>query len=184
MTSAGGLPARLHDWAGGLGLGVWAAVVSVVVLGTAGVVGLLLEQPWLFPSLGPTVMVIAETPRQAAAAPRNIVAGHLVGVAAGYLALLVTGLAEAPSVVEQGVTVTRIGAACLSLALTALVLPAIGTPHPPAGATTLIVSLGILTTPRELLVVVLAVVLVTGVATALDLVAGVRQRGAGPGRGA
>jgi hypothetical protein len=177
VTAPGGLLGTLHDKAGSAGVGLWAAVVSVVVLGAAGVVGLVLKQPWLFPSLGPTIMVIAETPRQPAAHPRNVLAGHLVGVAAGYLALLVTGLTAAPAVVQQGVTVPRIVAACLSLALTALVLQVLGTPHPPAGATTLIVSLGILKTPTQLLAVLLSVLLVTAVATALNLVTGVRQAG-------
>ena len=177
MTGPGGLLGAARDEAGGVGVGVWAAVVSVVVLAAAGLVGLALRQPWLFPSLGPTIMVIAETPRQPSAHPRNVLVGHLVGVAAGWLALVVTGLTAAPAVVQQGITVPRIVAACLSLAATALVLQAIGTPHPPAGATTLIVSLGLLTTPSQLLALVLSVLLVTVVATALDLVAGVRQRG-------
>ncbi len=177
MSGASGPRTRRGSDAGGVGVGVWAAVVSVVVLAAAGLVGLVLEQPWLFPSLGPTIMVVAETPRQPAAHPRNVLAGHVVGVAAGYLALVVTGLTAAPAVAQQGITFPRIVAACLSLALTALVLQATGTQHPPAGATTLIVSLGILKTPSQLLAIVLSVLLVTVAATALNVVAGVRQQG-------
>lgn len=182
MTGPGGSLA-VEDEAGGLTVGLWAALVSVVVLAAAGLVGLALRQPWLFPSLGPTIMVIAETPRQPAARPRNVLTGHLVGVAAGYLALVVTGLTAAPAVVQQGITVPRIVAACLSLALTALVLQALGTPHPPAGATTLIVSLGVLTTPSQLLAIGLSVLLVTAAATALDAMAGVRRSGVRGDRG-
>jgi hypothetical protein len=183
VTGPGGLLARAQDEAGGVGVGVWAAVVSVVVLAAAGLVGLVLRQPWLFPSLGPTIMVIAETPRQPAAHPRNVLVGHVVGVAAGWLALVVTGLTAAPAVVLQGITAPRVVAACLSLALTALVLQALGTPHPPAGATTLIVSLGVLRTPSQLLAIVLSVLLVTAAATALNLLAGVRQSGVRAARG-
>jgi CBS-domain-containing membrane protein len=156
--------------------GAYAALVSLVALGVAGVVGLALRQPWLFPSLGPTLMVIAETPRQPAARPRNVLVGHLVGVAAGYLALVVTRTTQAPPVIQTGVTVTAVVAAGLSVALTSLALQALRTPHPPAGATTLIVSLGLLSAPAELGTIVLAVLLVTVVATALNRLAGVGVR--------
>lgn len=161
----------------GLGTGTYAAFLCLAVLAVIGVGGLLLRQPWLFPSLGPTLMVIAETPRQAAARPRNVLVGHLVGVGAGYLALVVTGLTDAPSVTQTGVTVASIVSAGLSVALTTLVLQTAGTPHPPAGATTLIVSLGLLSRPVELLSIVLAVGLVTLAATAINRLAGVRAQG-------
>ena len=120
---------------------------------------------------------MAETPGQPAAHPRNVLVGHLVGVAAGWSALLAPGLTAAPAVVQQGITVPRIVAACLSLALTAFVLQVLGTSHPPAGATTLIVSLGVLRTPSQLLAIVLSVLLVTVAASASNLLAGVRQSG-------
>jgi CBS domain-containing membrane protein len=86
----------------------------------------------------------------------------------GYLALLVTGLSQAPPATQQGLTVPRIVAACLSLAVTALVLQILHLPHPPAGATTLLVSLGILTTPIQLLTIVLSVLLITIVMTMIN----------------
>jgi len=59
----------------GLRTGLWSATLSVLVLAAAGAVGLALKQPWLFPSLGPTLMVVAETPREPAAHPRNVPSG-------------------------------------------------------------------------------------------------------------
>ncbi|MDZ7733224.1 MAG: HPP family protein [Acidimicrobiia bacterium] len=53
------------------------------------------------------------------------------------------------------------GAAALSLGLTSGAMVWARVPHPPAGATTLIVSLGILREPEQLLVLMLAVVLLT-----------------------
>jgi CBS domain-containing membrane protein len=50
-------------------------------------------------------------------------------------------------------------------------------PHAPAGATTLIVGLGILKTPGQLAVMVLSVVLVTLLASAANVAARVRQAG-------
>jgi len=158
-------------------VGAWAALVSIAVLAAAGVVGLALKQPWLFPSLGPTLMVLAETPRQDSAHWRNVLGGHAIGIAAGYFALLATGLTTAPAVVEQGLTGTRIVAACLSLGLTAFLLQALRLPHPPAGATTLIVSLGLLKTPASLRAMSFSIVLCTVGAVALNLAAGVRHKG-------
>ncbi|WP_147252036.1 HPP family protein [Blastococcus sp. TF02-09] len=157
--------------------GTYAGLVSAIVLACAGVVGLVLHQPWLFPSLGPTLMVMTETPRQPAARPRNVIVGHAVGVAAGYLALVVTGLTGAPPVIRTGVNWQFVLAAALALGLTSFVLQAIDMPHPPAGATTLIVGLGLLNKPGELGVILLAVVLVTAGASAVNRLRGVRNQG-------
>jgi hypothetical protein len=71
---------------------------------------------------------------------------------------------------------TRSGRAWVCLAQ--IVLIGIARPHPPAGASTLIVSLGILTTPAQLGTMMLAVLLLTaagwGLNTALGL-AGAEQ---------
>jgi len=163
--------------AGGPALGVWAAVVAAVVIAVAGLVGLVLHQPWLFPSLGPTIMVILETPGEPAAHPRNVLVGHVVAVAAGWLALVVTGLRTAPSAIEQGLSLPHVIAAVVALGVTVLVLQVLRLPHAPAGATTLIVGLGILKTPGQLAVMVLSVVLVTLLASAANVAARVRQAG-------
>jgi CBS-domain-containing membrane protein len=60
------------------------------------------------------------------------------------------------------------------VALTTLVLTLLKTPHPPAGATTLIVSLGILTSPAELAAMAGAIVLITVVGWGLNVLFGVR----------
>jgi CBS domain-containing membrane protein len=44
--------------------------------------------------------------------------------------------------------------------------------HPPAGATTLIVSLGILTKPHSLVIIEIAVILLTAQAWAINRIAG------------
>jgi CBS-domain-containing membrane protein len=60
-------------------------------------------------------------------------------------------------------SVSRVVAAAGSLAVTALVLIVVRATHPPAGATTLIVSLGLLRTPSQLVVAACSVVAVTAV---------------------
>jgi len=103
-------------------------------------------------------------------------AGRLGG--AGYAfasCLAVFGLTEHPPVLQEGVTGARVGAAALSVALTALVLRLLDRPRPPAGATTLIISLGLLTSTRELLAIAAGVLLVTVLGVALNRLLGVRQ---------
>jgi hypothetical protein len=62
----------------------------------------------------------------------------------------------------------------LSVALTTLVLTLIKVPHPPAGATTLIVSLGILTTLPQLLAMAAAIVLITLLGWGLNMALGTK----------
>jgi hypothetical protein len=87
--------------------------------------------------------------------------GHAVGLIAGYGLLLACGLIDHPSVLQEGVSGRRVMAAAGSLAVTMLVLLLLDASHPPAGATTLIVSLGLLHTPTQLFTAAGAVVLIT-----------------------
>jgi CBS-domain-containing membrane protein len=112
-------------------------------------------------------MVLSETPHQASARPRNVIIGHVVGIAAGWSAIVVTGLRDHPSSVQEGITPLRIVAAALSLGVTALVLLILRSPHPPAGASTLIVSLGVLHTRRQLFAMICSVLLCTALTIAI-----------------
>jgi CBS-domain-containing membrane protein len=143
------------------GSAVYAAGLSLVVLALAGAVGLALKQPWLFPSLGPTVMLFFESPENPSSHPRNALIGHGVGLVAGVVCFYGLGLAGQPPAPVGGLTVPYVAAGVLSVAITTAVLTLLKTPHPPAGATTLIVSLGILTQPVQLLAMAGAIVLIT-----------------------
>jgi hypothetical protein len=140
---------------------LYAALLSLAVLALSGAVGLALKQPWLFPSLGPTVMLFFQSPRQRASRPLNTLVGHGVALVIGYLCLVVFGLVGAPPVPSAGLTVPYLIAGALSVALTTGILALLELEHPPAGATTLIVSLGIIATPLGLLSMAGAIVLVT-----------------------
>jgi CBS-domain-containing membrane protein len=147
----------------GLRDGARAFTGSAVAVVVAGVAALVTHQPWLFPSLGPAVMLHVEKPRAPESSPRNTLIGHAVALLAGFGFLVGCGLRDHPPVLQEGVTAARIVAAAGSLAVTALVLLLVNASHPPAGATTLIVSLGLLRTPTQLAVAACAVVLVTAV---------------------
>lgn len=83
------------------------------------------------------------------------------------------GLTDAGPAFLEGVTAARTGAAALSLGLTAGVLAWVRAPHPPAGATTLIVSLGILTEPSQLAVLMLSVALLVLQGFVINRLAGI-----------
>jgi CBS-domain-containing membrane protein len=134
------------------------SAVAVIVAGT---VAALTHQPWLFPSLGPAVMLHVEKPDAPESSPRNTLIGHAVALVAGYGLLMACGLGDNRSALQEGVSVPRIVAAAGSLAVTAVVLLILHASHPPAGATTLIVSLGLLHTPNQLVVAMASVMLVT-----------------------
>ncbi|MBK6922257.1 MAG: HPP family protein [Deltaproteobacteria bacterium] len=115
--------------------------------------------PWLFPSLGPTAYLLFGAPSEAAASGRRIVLGHTIAVACGFGALLVTGLYDQPSTLVAGVDGARVLAATGSITACGALLVRLRAMHPPAGATTLIVSMGMLQTPAELAIMVGAVAL-------------------------
>jgi CBS domain-containing membrane protein len=83
------------------------------------------------------------------------------------------GLHHAPPAMATGVSAARIGAAALSLAATGALMILCKAAHPPAGATTLIISLGIITKPQHLAIMLLAVALLTAQAIVLNRLAGI-----------
>ena len=153
---------------GRTGAAVYAALLCLVVLALSAAVGLALRQPWLFPSLGPTVMLFFESPEQPASRPVNALVGHGTGLAAGIACFHLLGPGGGVSAPDGGLTVPYLLSGAVSVAVTTLVLSLIGLPHPPAGATTLIVSLGILAQPAQLVSMAGAVVAVTAAGWALD----------------
>lgn len=154
-------------------LGLFAFVNGVIAIGSMALVALVTGEPFVFPSLGPTAFLLFYTPLLPASSPRNTVCGHAIGAAAGYLSLVAFGLTDDLPALATSVTGARVGAAALSLGLTSGAMVWARTPHPPAGATTLIVSLGILREPEQLAVLMLAVVLLVVQGFVINRLAGI-----------
>jgi CBS-domain-containing membrane protein len=155
---------------------VWAAFMFIngfVTIGSLALLAMVTHTPFIFPSLGPTAFLFFFSPTQPSASPRHTVYGHAIGILCGYAALVVTGLTAAPPAIQVGVDPMRILAAALSLALTGALMILFKAAHPPAGATTLIISLGIVTRPVYLLVIEIAVILLTGQAILINRLAGI-----------
>lgn len=108
-------------------------------------------RPFLFPSLGPSAFALAlRNPRDTTA--RQVIGGHLCGVLAGLLVyhtlaegLMITSFHTSFSL--GGLLLSASGA--LSVVLTAGSMLLARASHPPACATTLIISLGLLPTLVE-----------------------------------
>lgn len=178
MMSKRSLHARLQESSSRLGGGLYAAILSLIVLAASGALGLALHAPWLFPSLGPTVMLFFESPQNKSSRPSNALIGHGVGLLAGAACLYGFGLQNAASAPVGGLTLLHVMAGALSVAATTLVLTLAKKPHPPAGATTLIISLGILTTPAQLLSMVGAIIFITIFGWGLNLLLGTKPAAA------
>ncbi|WIG59392.1 MAG: hypothetical protein OJF49_002139 [Ktedonobacterales bacterium] len=154
-------------------LAIFSFLNGVLSIGIMSVLAVITGSPFIFPSLGPTAFLFFYTPTAPTASPRNTICGHLIGVLAGYFALVVTGLTNAGPALATGVTWPRVIAAALSLGLTAGLMVLLKVPHPPAGATTLIISLGILTHFSQLVILMAAVVLLTVQAFVINRLAGI-----------
>ena len=167
------LPWLLEHYANIPVLAVFSFINGCISIGIMAALAVLTRSPFIFPSLGPTAFLFFYTPTAPSASPRNTIIGHAVGVIAGYFSLVITGLTMAGPALAVGVTWPRVIAAALSLGLTAGLMVLLKSPHPPAGATTLIISLGILTKPWQLLLLMVAVILLTLQAIAINRAAGI-----------
>lgn len=144
--------------------------LSIAIMSLA---ALITSQPFVFPSLGPTAFLFFFTPTAPSASPRNTIYGHAIGAAAGWASLWIFGLQHAGPALAVGVTWPRVLAAALSLGLTSGLMVLARAPHPPAGATTLIISLGLLPHLQQLGVLMFAVVLLVLQAIIINRLAGI-----------
>ncbi|MFY9731993.1 MAG: HPP family protein [Candidatus Acidiferrales bacterium] len=147
-------------------------VNSFVTIGLLALLALLSRNPFVFPSLGPTAYLLFFSPMAKTCSPRNIIFGHAIGIICGYGAFVVTGAGALPFGVHPGIFWPRILAAALSLSATGALMVLLGVSHPPAGATTLIISLGIISKPRELVIIEVAVFLLVAQALVINRLAG------------
>jgi CBS-domain-containing membrane protein len=155
---------------------VWAAFVFIngfLAVGILAALAVVSHAPLVFPSVGPTAFLLYFMPTAPTASPRNTLCGHALGIGCGYAALCLLGLEHAPSAILEEIHWRRVLAAALSLAATGALMILFRVVHPPAGATTLIISLGFITTPAHLGVIEIAVALLALQALAVNRLAGI-----------
>ncbi len=153
---------------------LFVLVSSGLSIGVITAVAYWSHHPLVVPSLGPTAFLIFNRSQSTVARPRNVVLGHLIGAVGGYLALLCFGLQHAPPVTHGGLTPPRIGAAALSIALTTGAMILLRAEHGPAAATTLIISLGFMTSIGSLGLLMLGVVGLVVLGVVIDRLVGLQ----------
>jgi len=128
-----------------------------------GLIAWITGRPFIFPSLGPTALALTLYPSENSA--RSVVGGHLCGVISGLLAyhifasgLIVTAI-HTPFA-ASGLWLAVSGAVSVFLAVGCMLVTR--TVHAPACATTLIISLGLLSGVLEGVIIMMAVIILYG----------------------
>lgn len=146
---------------GALRTGLYAGLLFTVLGALAWGSG----QPLVFPSLGPTAFVLAFERRADRLGGGRIVLSHLLGGLAGLAAwvALAPGVAVTATPAPFAPAGLRLAAsATLSVVATSWAMLGADAVHPPACATTLIVSLGLLSTPLRVATIVGSVTVLVG----------------------
>ena len=162
----------LHRFPPRLVRSLYVFVNGFITIGVLALLALVSRNPFVFPSLGPTAYLLFFSPLAKTSSPRNTIFGHAVGLICGYVAFVVTGAGALPFGSHPGIFWPRILAAALSLSATGALMVLFEISHPPAGATTLIVSLGIISKPSELVIIEVAVFLLVAQALVINRLAG------------
>jgi CBS-domain-containing membrane protein len=151
---------------------IYVLMNGFITIAVLALLALLSRNPFVFPSLGPTAYLLFFSPLGKTSSPRNTIIGHAIGLVCGCAAFALTGAGAQPFAAHQGIFWPRILAAALSLSATGALMVLLDVSHPPAGATTLIVSLGIISKPRELVTIEVAVFLLVAQALVINRLAG------------
>lgn len=123
-------------------------------------------QPFVFPSLGPSAFILAFDRRGERTRTYRIVGSHLIGGVVGLAAytLIATGISITTTHTAFSPAGLRLaGSGVVSIIVTSWGMIATDTNHAPACATTLIVSLGLLSTPLQVAIIVVSVVVLVEV---------------------
>ncbi|WP_089883526.1 HPP family protein [Halogeometricum limi] len=149
---------------------VAVGVRATLLLTLAGVTAWVTGVPALFPSLGPSAFVLAV--RDQGPTPRTVLGGHAIGAVCGFFTYLaVSTLLPVPATPLDFHPPWLILSGVVAVGLTSTGMLALSAVHPPACATTLIVSLGLMSTPREVAFVLPAVASLLVVDRLLELTA-------------
>jgi hypothetical protein len=114
-----------------------------VAIALPGALAVWSHQLFLFASLGPTAVLMAQQPGHPAADWYQAIAGHALGIVAACSIVWLLALSDSPSIFAvHEVSWRRVAAAVLSLALALALETCARVQHPPAASTTLLIALG------------------------------------------
>jgi HPP family. len=119
------------------------AVLGGLLTLLAGGLGYITGNMWLFPSLGPSIFLQVVSPKLKSSSLYNMTVGHLVGIVSGYTLAVITGAAYVQSAFAIGhLELSHIVASCIAITLVILIHIPLKASHPPAVATTFLITLG------------------------------------------
>lgn len=120
-----------------------SGLTAALSLGVVGALGLWAREPWIFPSLGPTILLQHSSPHKKSGSLWNTLGGHGVAMALGFGVVLLTGAASSPPVVSTGIVAPpRIEATVIAIVLSIFAQDALKADHAPGAATCLLITLG------------------------------------------
>jgi hypothetical protein len=143
-------------------------LVAVATIAIVAEVSLVLREPFLFPSIGPTVIAVVSRPAMRQNRPVSIISAHYFGLAVAFALLFLFHLYGQPSTLQEGFTQSRVLVVTLSIGITVIFEENTPLYHPPAAATTLLVALGVMATPTTLLSIVVGIALIAMVAATYE----------------
>ncbi len=145
-------------WVARIPTALWGPLVAGVLMLIVGLIGFASGRPLLFPILGPSAFEHSVQPKENVSRFYNTLMGHMIALGAGFLAVALVNAWEAPPVLStHTLTLARVGASALAVAITLAVTTLARASHPPGAATTLLVALGAFRTGGDALTVFLGV---------------------------
>lgn len=138
-----------------------AALAGLLVL-LPGLLGYATGNLWLFPSLGPTIVLQITLPHHRRSWLYSVVVGHIAGIFCGYSIAMASGAAYVPSAFTSGhLGFLHVVASCTAVTLLILVLTPLKAMHPPAASTALLIALGgFRATWHDFIVVLVGIVII------------------------
>ncbi|WP_243373088.1 HPP family protein [Geotalea sp. SG265] len=122
-------------------------------------------RPFIFPSLGPSAFALVMD-RQGEITARHVLGGHLIGAICGFLSFnaLAHGFTASHFPDALSLSLLRLAASgIVSVVLTTVLMVTGRMQHAPACATTMIVSLGLLSTLVDAIFIMTAILIMYGV---------------------
>ncbi|MFM8527709.1 MAG: HPP family protein [bacterium] len=151
---------------------IYVVIASTLTMAVVGALAVWRAEPFVFPPIGATLFILFAFPLAQEANPRNVIGGHLIGLATGIAALLIFGLVNVPPDTTD-LDWHRLGAILVGLALAISVLMGLRVLHIPAVATTLVVAMGLLSRPEDWAVMLVGVLVATALAVGINRLVGI-----------
>ena len=139
-----------------------------------GALALVLGQPLVFPAIGASALVLFSQPLQPVSTPRNVVLSHAIAATIGLACLALFGRGGVQGSLAHLGDWRFLASGALALGMTIGAMGLARVVQPPAGATTMIVGMGLLPKPQHALAIVASAMILCVEAYAALRMAGLR----------